>query len=199
MEAPHDQQPLSDAELVQRAQAGDSQAFEVLLRRHLPVFRRHAERVCGNPTDAQDVCQDAICKAVSNLCSLRNAAVFCAWVRGIITNEANNRRRNLKIVGTSLEELTSNQVESMSIEPSNCWPADFEYLRGLLRHQANHVEQPYRRTALFMLDYFGKEQEFPPVRTIAEATDTSHGTAQRCRDIILVVWRRTLTAFNIQP
>jgi hypothetical protein len=87
----------------------------------------------------------------------------------------------------------------MSVEPAKYWPEDFKYVRALLRRQASRVEQPCRRTALFMLDYFGKEQAFPTVRTIAEATDTSHGTAQRCRDLILVAWRRTLAAFDIRP
>ncbi len=87
----------------------------------------------------------------------------------------------------------------MSVERTKYWPEDIKYLRELLRRQASRVEQPCRRTALFMLDYFGKEQEFPTVRAIAQVTQTSHGTAQRCRDLILVAWRRTLAAFDILP
>ncbi|MCX6927920.1 MAG: hypothetical protein NT154_32630 [Verrucomicrobia bacterium] len=54
---------LPDATLVQQAQAGDDESLNVIISRHLPSFRRHAELLCDDPTEAQDICQDALAKA----------------------------------------------------------------------------------------------------------------------------------------
>ncbi|MFN8642376.1 MAG: RNA polymerase sigma factor [Candidatus Binatia bacterium] len=49
----------SDAELVQRANRGDAEAFATLYRRHRDWVIRLAERHTGNHDDALDVLQDA--------------------------------------------------------------------------------------------------------------------------------------------
>jgi hypothetical protein len=46
--APGDLAGLPEAELVRQAQARDSAAFEVLLQRRLPLFRRRAEELVGH-------------------------------------------------------------------------------------------------------------------------------------------------------
>jgi DNA-directed RNA polymerase specialized sigma24 family protein len=167
----------------------------------LPLFRSRAEQLCGQAlgADAEDVCQEACIKAMVNLGRLRNADAFCPWVLGFTANEVRNWRRKAKKFGTSTEELTLREVERMSVTPPSHSASDMAYLLSLLRRQARRVAGPDWRTAAFMLKYYGEEQEFPPVRTIAEATHSSHGTAQRWRETVLAAWRRTLTAFDLKP
>ena len=197
--APETQAPFSDAALVQQAQTGDLEAIDELLCRNWSAFRRHAEQVCSDPIQAQDLCQEACLKAIASLPRLRRADAFRAWVRGFITNEARNWRRNSKKVGTPLDEMDTSLVEHMSVPASSQSPADFQYLMDMLCQQARRQEGACRAAAAFMLEYYRQEQAFPPVRAIAEATHSSHGTAQRCREAILLAWRRTLTAFNLLP
>lgn len=44
--------------LVERAQQGDSDAFQILLHRYLPIIHRYAMRMLGNQTDASDIAQE---------------------------------------------------------------------------------------------------------------------------------------------
>jgi RNA polymerase sigma factor (sigma-70 family) len=196
---PCDWGDLSDAVLVQPAQAGDSTAAEILLRRHLARFQQHAEKVCADSTEAEDLCHEACLKALANLPKLRNGNAFCAWVLAFITNEARNWNGKGKKVGTSLEELTLKELESMSVSAPDHSAADQKDLEDLLRRQTRRIEGPCRQTAAFMLDYYAREQRLPPVRTIADVLHTSQGTAQRCRESALRVWRRTLAAFDLFP
>jgi DNA-directed RNA polymerase specialized sigma24 family protein len=145
------------------------------------------------------LCYDACLKALANLPKLRNGNAFHAWVLAFITNEARNWYRKGKKAGTSLEELTLKELDSMSVSAPEHSAGDMRYLADLLRRQTRRIEGPCRQTAAFMLDYYAEEQRFPPVRTIAEVLHTSQGTAQRCRESALRVWRRTLAAFDLQP
>lgn len=197
--APRDLAALTDLGLIQLAQSGDFEALDLLLRRHWSAFRRHAEQVCNDPTQAQDLCQEACLKAIVSLPRLRCPDAFCAWVKGFITNEARTWRRNSKKVGTPFDEMDTSLVEPMIVPAPIQSPADFQYLVALLWQQARKQEGACRATAAFMLEYYRQEQAFPPVRTIAEATHSSQGTAQRCREAILRAWRRTLSAFDLLP
>src|SRR6266849_6400609 len=98
--APEHYSNLNEATLVQNAKAGDAQAYECLFCRHRPAFLRRAERACGDPTAAEDICQEACMKAALKLPCLAAPGNFRGWVFGIIDNEARHLKRNLKIVCT---------------------------------------------------------------------------------------------------
>src|SRR6185295_1699095 len=57
----------TDSRLVARALAGETRAFEELVRRHLRSAHAVALGVLGNPADAEDVCQDAFLTALEKL------------------------------------------------------------------------------------------------------------------------------------
>jgi RNA polymerase sigma-70 factor, ECF subfamily len=81
----------SDRELVARARAGDTAAFEELVRRHRDRIYRVALRVCRHPADAEDVTQEAIVRAWRGLGTFRGDAEFTTWLYRIVTNLALNR------------------------------------------------------------------------------------------------------------
>lgn len=59
-EAPDDPGELDDAEMVRRAQAGDPDAFGVLVERHLRRAHRVALALVGSPEAAMDLTQEAL-------------------------------------------------------------------------------------------------------------------------------------------
>ena len=63
--------PLTDADLVSRAQAGRLDAFEELVRRHRLGTYRVALRMLGDESDAEDATQDAFVQAWRNLAGFR--------------------------------------------------------------------------------------------------------------------------------
>lgn len=83
----------SDAELVDRARAGDLEAFDQLVDRYLDAAYATAFALLANPADAEDACQDAFITALERLDQCREAARFRPWLLQIVRNRAHNLRR----------------------------------------------------------------------------------------------------------
>lgn len=88
--------PLDDRELIASAQNGDTRAFEQLVRTHQGIALRVAYLVVRNPTEAEDVTQDAFVKAYRSLGTFQLDAPFRPWMLRIVRNEALNRVRGTK-------------------------------------------------------------------------------------------------------
>jgi RNA polymerase sigma-70 factor (ECF subfamily) len=80
--------------LVQRAQDGDIDAYQLLVGRHQDLAFRVAVLIAGNPADAEDAAHDAVVKAFYALNRFRTGAPFRPWLLRIVANEARNRRRS---------------------------------------------------------------------------------------------------------
>ena len=81
------------------ARGGDRDAFEALVRRHLAVAHRVARRILEDAHDAEDVCQDALIKALQNLDSCRKPQAFRAWLLTIVRNRAYNVLKSRRVRG----------------------------------------------------------------------------------------------------
>jgi RNA polymerase sigma factor (sigma-70 family) len=85
--------PPDEDTLVERARAGDTRAYEELVRTHQAIAFRTAYLVAGSAEDAQDAAQEAFVKAYRALGRFRRGAPFRPWLLRIVANEAKNRRR----------------------------------------------------------------------------------------------------------
>ena len=88
---------MTDAELVARAQRGDSTAFDVLVTRHQTAAYRAALAALRNREDAEEVAQDAFVRAWHNLSRFRGDAAFRTWLLTIVWNRALSRRRSVAL------------------------------------------------------------------------------------------------------
>ena len=84
---------LTDGDLVSRAQSGQLDAFEELVRRHRLATYRVALRMLGDESDAEDATQDAFVQAWRNLGGFRADAAFSTWMYRIVTNRCLNMVR----------------------------------------------------------------------------------------------------------
>jgi RNA polymerase sigma factor (sigma-70 family) len=84
-----------EAELVERARAGDPDAYGDLVTMHQAAAFRVAYLLLGSPADAEDAAQDAFVKAHAALWRFRAGRPFRPWLLEIVGNEARNRRRSL--------------------------------------------------------------------------------------------------------
>lgn len=73
--------------LIDRARAGDARAFEDLARREERALYRHAFRIVGTTSDAEDVVQEAFLSAWRSIASFEGTS-FRAWLFRIATNRA---------------------------------------------------------------------------------------------------------------
>ena len=75
-----------DGQLVERARAGDADAFDQLVRERLDPVYRLALGILGEAADARDATQEAFVAAWRKLPSLREPAKFDAWLDQITVN-----------------------------------------------------------------------------------------------------------------
>ena len=79
-----------DQELVERAQRGDKQAFELLVAKYQRKLGRLLSRFIRDPAEVEDVAQEAFIKAYRALPSFRGDSAFYTWLYRIGINTAKN-------------------------------------------------------------------------------------------------------------
>ena len=82
-----------DAELIERAQRGDREAFGQLVSRHYDFVRATAWRWSGNSTDADDIAQEVCVKIGAAIRDFRGASRFRTWLYTLTLNAARDHRR----------------------------------------------------------------------------------------------------------
>jgi RNA polymerase sigma-70 factor (ECF subfamily) len=80
----------ADQALVQRVQAGDQQAFGVLVAKYQRKLMRLVMRLVRDPAEAEDVTQEAFIKAYRALPNFRGESAFYTWLYRIGVNAAKN-------------------------------------------------------------------------------------------------------------
>jgi RNA polymerase sigma-70 factor (ECF subfamily) len=83
----------SERQLIERACAGDKDAFCELIHPYERVVYLSAFSILKNEADAEDVAQEAIVKALQHLKSFRREAKFSTWLVQIAINESRMRLR----------------------------------------------------------------------------------------------------------
>jgi RNA polymerase sigma-70 factor (ECF subfamily) len=115
--------------LVEAAQAGDREAFGELATRFEPMVYSIAVRRLGNHSEAQELCQEVLVKAMQKIEQLKVPAAFAGWLKSITVRMAINRQvRRAPIVSTEPQTLEASCVESAT-------PLDF----ALARERATQV------------------------------------------------------------
>jgi RNA polymerase sigma-70 factor, ECF subfamily len=84
----------ADDGLIQRARAGDTEAFGALVDTRLDRCYRLAWSILSNDADAADATQDALVAAWRQLPRLRDTAAFDGWLNRIVANAALMARRH---------------------------------------------------------------------------------------------------------
>ena len=85
---------MDDKTLVTRLKAGDTSAFEELVRIHTRVVYQVAFRYMGDHAGADDVVQETFVKAFHAIQSFREESSFKSWILRICTNNALNAIRS---------------------------------------------------------------------------------------------------------
>ncbi|BAP88910.1 RNA polymerase sigma factor RpoE [Burkholderiales bacterium GJ-E10] len=80
----------ADWQLVRRVQHGDKRAFEILVAKYQRKISRLLARMIRDPSDIEDVTQEAFIKAYRALPSFRGESAFYTWLYRIAINTAKN-------------------------------------------------------------------------------------------------------------
>lgn len=103
---------LPDEEVVERVLAGETELFEILMRRYNQRLYRVARAILADDGEAEDVMQDAYVRAYSHLGQFAGQARFSTWLTRIAVYEALARaRRGRRLV--PIDGLSPRKEDSM--------------------------------------------------------------------------------------
>jgi len=87
---------VSDESLAVRASAGETAAFEIIMRRHNRRLFRTARAILGDDAEAEDALQEGYLHAYRSLPGFRSESRLTTWLSRIVANEALARLRRSK-------------------------------------------------------------------------------------------------------
>jgi RNA polymerase sigma factor (sigma-70 family) len=121
IETPAD--PIKDSELVERAQGGDTKAFDELVRRYTPRLYALVYNMTSNREDTADLLQDIFAKAYRSLKRFMGKSSFYTWIYAIGVNMTLNflkkRGRYYKISLDDVDTGIENDPEFIKVTTSN--------------------------------------------------------------------------------
>jgi RNA polymerase sigma-70 factor (ECF subfamily) len=96
--------PISDEDLIQRLQANDRSAFEMLYERYFPRVYGYVRRRVGNPADVEEAVQETFINVFTAIDSFRGEAPFAAWVLGVARRTVAGRFKKKQHATVPLED-----------------------------------------------------------------------------------------------
>jgi RNA polymerase sigma-70 factor, ECF subfamily len=163
--------------VVQRAQAGDVQAFELLYRQHAPAVHALCRRMVADERESRDLVQDVFVRAWEKLGSFRGQSTLATWMHRLAVNVVLNHLRSTKRDALRLiEDTDDDQFCGAAPSPSLDDGMDIDWAVAQLPAGA--------RTVFVLHDVHGYSHD-----EIAALTGIAAGTARA------QLWRarRTLT------
>ena len=146
----------NEGELVRRSQSGDHEAFTTLVRQYERHIYRLALNITRDPTDAEDVLQEAFLKAYSNLKSFQGVSRFYTWLVRIAVNEAlmKLRKRRAAPAMVALDEPISDGEDQEIRRDLADWGDNPEQRLGkievgeIVSRAIDGLELPYRMVVM---------------------------------------------------
>ena len=106
-------QPLHDDQLIRAAQAGDEEAFRMLMERYRNRAFGVAVGIVGDTDDALDVVQESFVKVYYSLKDFRFGSNFYTWFYRLLVNQAIDRwRKSSRSPSVPLDESRLSEDES---------------------------------------------------------------------------------------
>jgi RNA polymerase sigma-70 factor (ECF subfamily) len=104
-----------DQQLVERAQRGDKQAFELLVVKYQRKLARLLSRYVRDASEVEDVTQEAFIKAYRALPSFRGDSAFYTWLYRIGINTAKNYLVALGRRAPTVTEVDNEEAEDIEV------------------------------------------------------------------------------------
>lgn len=166
-----------DLDLVKSAQAGDSRAFEALMKRYKTRLVRYLTPLLRDVNDSEDVVQETFIKVFMALNSFRGESSFATWLFRIGINTAKRslvRDRHILRASAPSGDAEGSQQYSESATDYTTPEASMETKQVLDQLDAALSELPTdQRTCLILRELEGLSYE-----EIAEQMHTPVGTVR---------------------
>jgi RNA polymerase sigma-70 factor (ECF subfamily) len=135
----------TDEHVVERVLAGETAAFEVLMRRYNQRLYRVARAILRDDAEAEDVMQDAYVRAYQHLSQFAGRARFSTWLTRIAVHEALARRqRRQRLSGMDAITAPNGEIAMASSSPDPELQASRGETRRLLENAILALPETYR-------------------------------------------------------
>ncbi|MCI0393850.1 MAG: RNA polymerase sigma factor [Chloroflexi bacterium] len=142
------------SQLFQRAENGDSQAQGELFRQHYPASYRLAYSLLSHREDAEEVAQDALAYALTNLARFDPArGAFTTWLYTITVSRCRNKRRRRQLAEVPLFNWLAGETRPAGA-PSNPQEQMLEQLEAQAAVHLAIRQLPARQQEAVILRYF---------------------------------------------
>lgn len=105
---------LHDVELCSFAAGGERRAFGELVRRHGSGVRHLLRRMGAQPTEADDVAQDAFLAAFERIAEFRGEGTFAGWVKRIAARQYLRRLQREKRRAAFAQENGAEETDAVT-------------------------------------------------------------------------------------
>jgi RNA polymerase sigma-70 factor (ECF subfamily) len=169
----------SESDLLERAKAGDPDAFGALVEPHLSLFYNSILRILGDPSDAQDALQEALIGMHRDLSRFEGRSKFTSWAYPVCVHAALMLRRSrIRRREDAMEDLVSQRggegrlmdpeaTLDWSVEADALVQVEHKEMRELMLEALNEV--PDAQRIVFIL----KDLEDWETEAIARHLDVS--------------------------
>jgi len=154
----------TDEDLARAAARGDRAALGALLGRHYGRILRIAARHAANGSDAEDLTQDICVKIARGVASFDGRARFSTWLYRLALNACRDHLRKL-----GRERRKQAEYGDFAMLESQ-GRADATRRAQWLRETLDELDEPFRETALLVLDHDLSHAEAAAILGIKEAT-----------------------------
>lgn len=101
----HSAETQEDIALVRRTLTGDQQAFAALVEKYKDSVFNVAYRMLGNPSEAEDVAQEAFVRAYTQLHTYKDTHRFSTWLLSIASHLSIDQLRRRRFLALPLENV----------------------------------------------------------------------------------------------
>ncbi len=134
-----------DAAVVAKVKAGDTDAFEELVRRHGRRVYRSLIGILGNAQEAEDALQDCFLKAFQHLPEFEGRARFSTWLIRIAINTGIQRlrgRKDFDSLDESADDFKPRRIQTWDENPEESYSR--EELKRIVEQQVMKLPAKYR-------------------------------------------------------
>jgi RNA polymerase sigma-70 factor (ECF subfamily) len=175
---PADEAPAAEMELVRRAQGGDLQAYDELVKRYQERIYATVYHMTSNHEDANDLAQDSFIKAFQALKSFKGGSSFYTWLYRIAVNKTINflkqRKNRTHMSLNDLDFNTENNPDLVALisDKTPRRDAGLKELQEKLNAALLKLSEPHRLVVV-LHDVQGMSHE-----QVAEVMDCNIGTVR---------------------
>ncbi len=142
----------NDKSLIERILAGDTDAFEGIIRDYGRLVNHIVYRMIPNVSDREDICQDILVKVYQNLSSFRSDSKLSTWIGRIATNRCLDflGKKSLPLADEAFDKATESAFDTQKTPDDK---AELAEISGLLKNEIDKLPTVYKTIiTLYHLD-----------------------------------------------